>query len=384
MGKKGNGEGSIRKRTDGRYEARISELDPKSGRTKRISIYGSTRREVATEMARRIANPEKYQRPELADDAVGPFLDRWLASKHNIRPNTRAWYRRTIDNYIKPEIGAIPLERLTPSYVEGLVSSWAAKGKMKTADGIHQILTTAFKWAVKLELLNRNPVAAVDSVGYKPKERKTLSVEQVHEMAGRLYDHRWFALFYTAISLGANRAELLGLRWQDVNLQTGTVKIHQVLTRVDGQFILGEPKTENRKAIVTLPPVAVEALKRHKRRQAAERLQAGDAWQDNDLVFCRPDGSMTYPDSVTQWWYKQIRRTSLPRISFHDLRHTHATILLENGESLSAISKRLRHGDIYITGKIYAHVTKRMEEETVSRLEGILNPSQPLQSTKSK
>lgn len=197
---------------------------------------------------------------------------------------------------------------------------------------------------------------------------QTWSGDEVAAFLAAVRDDRLYAAWHLAISTGMRRSELLGLRWQDVDLALARASVRQVLTHIGHQVVVGEPKTKRSRRAVALDKDTVVVLREWRRTQAADRLAAGPAWQDSGYLFTREDGRCVHPDTFSYWFEKHLRRSGLRKIRFHDLRHTHASLALQAGVSAKVVCNRLGHASVAFTLDVYSHVVPSLQEEAAERV----------------
>jgi len=308
--------------------------------------------------------------------------DSWRVTvKANLDVLTAKSYEMVIRKHIIPSIGRIPLKKLQPAQVQSYYTEMRKSGRTDGKGGLsnrtvlyhHRILHEALKHAMRLELVHRNVTDAVIPPKMEEYEAVTLTLEETAKLLEAAKQTRLYIPILLAISTGMRRGEVLGLRWKDVDLNRRTVRVVQILI-TDGQKLLfTPPKTKKSKRTIDITDVLTQALKKHKTEQAKEKLALGAAYRDNGLVIAEPDGTPVNPDTFSARYRKLLKDNDLPAVRFHDLRHTNATLLLENGANAKAVSAQLGHSNIGVTMDIYGHVTKTMREETVAIMEDILH-----------
>lgn len=377
MGKRGNGEGSISRRKNGTWRAEYVVYTAE-GR-KRKTVYGKTRAEVAKKLNKALSQREDGL---LCDDeglTVGEYLERWLESsvKGNVSPRTYTNYRLQVRRHLTPALGRIKLKDLTPFKVQGLYRSKLDAGLSNASVRYtHAVLHRALKQAVKWSLVPRNVAEAVDPPRVRRKEITPLSPEQarVFLAAAREAGDRFEALYVVALTCGLRQGELLGLKWSDVDLGAKTLRVNRQLQRHrdGGGLVFSEPKNASRRT-VPLTTTAVEALRRHGRRQTEEKMKAGSLYEDNGLVFASEIGTPLDAQNVVNRSFKPLlRRAGLPSIRFHDLRHTCATLLLAKGVHPKFVQALLGHASISITMDLYSHWAPAMGDQTAAAMEEAL------------
>lgn len=301
---------------------------------------------------------------------LGEYLDSWLpihASLAPLAPTTHVAYRSKIDLYVKPHLGHLPLQALRPADIEAfyakLLTSPSARGKPglspRTVIYVARILRKALKHAVEVhQILAKSPAQSVSLPGAKPIRRELWNANQMQAFLAAADEGPLGSLLWLYGATGARRGELLALRWTNVDLDAAVLHIVESATFADGERHVRHPKNKEGR-MVPLDQRTVAVLRTHHARQASERLRAGETWTDLDLVFCRGDGTPLPPDAPYTAMREAISKSKVPRLRLHDLRHLHATWLLEDGEPLHVVAQRLGHRDPMVTATVYAHVTRK-------------------------
>jgi integrase len=358
--KRGNNEGSIVKRSDGRWMARLTLPDGT-----RKTIYAKTRQEASRLLASAIRDRDSGL-PVVGDrQTVGQFLESWLeSSKHSVRPRT--WKRRGeyVRLHLIPTIGKIALSKLTAQQVQSLYARKVEEGlSTTTVHHLHAVLHRALETALRLGLVQRNVASLVDAPRMRHHEMSTLSHEQVGTLLLTARGDRFEALYLLAITTGMRQGELLALRWRDVDLDNRILKVRATLQFTAAGFVFAEPKTSRSRRRIAISVYAAEALQRHRERQEQERTRLGDGWTDRDLVFPNSLGKPQDGIDLLRYSFRPLlMRAGLPRIRFHDLRHTAATLLLRRGVNPKIVSEMLGHSSVAITLDIYSHVVPDMQQ----------------------
>ena len=369
--RRANGEGSVYKRKDGRWEARIS-LDHGG----RKALYGKTRQEVARKLAVAIKAREDGLPPVSERQTVRQYMGHWLEStRPSLRPKTWLRYEQLLRLHVVPEIGKVRLVRLSPQHLQRLYAGRLDAGLSPgSVVQLHAVLRRALGQAARWGLVARNVASLVTPPRRSRKEMATLSPEQARTLLEAAAGDRLEALYVLAINTGMRQGELLALRWTEVDLNAGALHVRATLQRTREGFVFTEPKTTSSRRQVALTRAAVEALRRHRARQLEERLHVGAAWEDDDLVFANEVGQPLDATAVLRRsFYPLLERSNLPRIRFHDLRHTAATLLLGQGVHPKIVSEMLGHSQIAITLDLYSHVTPTMQRQAVEALETALS-----------
>lgn len=311
---------------------------------------------------------------------VAAYLDEWLkAVEPTIRPSTFHSYARNLRLHITPRVGSLRLTQLDAVVLNGVYAELLANGRKvrsgglapKTVRYVHVILHRALKDAVRWKRLTVNPADSADpprvSASAAP-EMTTWTADTLADFLtrSRSYGDRYFAAWHLLATTGLRRGELLGLRWSDIDLDTGRLAIRQTVIAVAHDVRFGTPKTAKGRRSVALDEGTVTVLREHRRRQLEQRVQLGAGWRDHDLAFTLVDGSPIHPERFSREFDRRIERWKLPRIRLHDLRHTWATLALQAGVHPKVVSERLGHAGVNITLDTYSHVTPDMQAEAAT------------------
>jgi integrase len=298
-----------------------------------------------------------------------------IITKSSIRPNTFQHYSQIVKQHINPIIGKILLRDLRPDQVQSLYTSKLASGTSnRTTNMIHAVLHRALHHALQLGLVGRNVADSVTRPKLLRKEMKTLNDNQVRQLIQVAEGNRLQILFWFAVTTGLRQGELLGLKWSDVDWQTRRIHIQRQVQRIKGGLIFCEPKSAAGRRVITLGKTTIEKLRDHSRKQKIERINAGVNWQEMDLVFPSSRGTPMEPSNVLKNYKKCLKVAGLPILRFHDLRHTAATLMLQQGINPKIVQERLGHSDISLTLNTYSHVLPSMQEDAAEKLDELLTP----------
>jgi integrase len=374
MSKRGQNEGSIYKRKDGRWAGAVS-LGYVGGRLKRKAVYGKTRKAVQDRMTR-LLNDQQTGLPVVGEkQRVGDFLADWLENwvRPTVKPKTFSSYSDTVRLHLVPSLGRIVLAKLTPQHVQAMMNERLASGlSPRTVGYVRSVLNIGLGRAVKLGLVHRNVVALVDRPNVARHEIQPLTVEQSRALLAAARDHRLGALFSVALALGFRKGEGLGLRWQDVDFDAATITISGALQRIGGALVRTETKNNASRRMLRVPAAAMKALREHRVRQMEERLAAGDRWRDSGLVFTTSIGTPLDPRNVLRHFSRVLSAAGIAHIRFHDLRHSCATLLLAQGVSARVVQDILGHSAIRVTMDVYSHVMPSMREDAMRAMDSVL------------
>ncbi|MBK7782842.1 MAG: tyrosine-type recombinase/integrase [Ardenticatenia bacterium] len=367
-GKRGNGEGAIGE-YGGYWVARYTTDD---GRRK--AIYGKTRAEVADKLSsalrdRNLGLPAPDDRM-----TVGSFLLRWLnlSVKLRNRPSTYAAYASHVHTHLVPDLGKKKLARLTPEDVERFLAKKLEAGlTATTVVRIRATLRRALTIALRQGLVARNVAALADPPRAKSQQFEVLTAKQAQAFLEAIRGHRMEALFVVAIGTGLRQGELLGLQWPDIDFAGKRLFVRQALQRVDGVPTLVEPKTARSRRKVSFPAQALTQLRAQHEKDTEARRQ-DPQWNPLNLVFTSQAGTPLDGPNVTHKLQRALAEADLPRIRFHDLRHTYASLLLAKGVSMRVIMELLGHAQISLAMNTYSHVMPEAIEDAAGLMEDIL------------
>jgi integrase len=369
--KRGNSEGSLTKRPDGRWEARISLPDGT-----RKSYYTKTRQEAARRLAEAMRARDQGLPITGERQTVAQYLSAWLDTiKPTVGVGTWKRYEEIVRLHLIPAIGSQSLAKLSPQSVQALYAAKLEAGlSTTTVHHIHAALHLALESAVSLDLVARNVTNRVTAPKMRRHEMDVLSPQQSRVLLAAISGDELEALYVLALTTGMRQGELLALKWHDIDLGAGWLRIHATVRKLRGVFIYAPPKTKRSRRGVALTTKAIEALKRHKEHQEQAKVLVGPAWKDGDLVFADAVGGPLEGRHVLRHYFRPLlQRAGLPPIRFHDLRHTTATLLLAQGIHPKVVSEMLGHTTIGITLDTYSHVLPEMQREAATSLDRLLN-----------
>ena len=307
---------------------------------------------------------------------VAEYLQQWLSmhARPNTAPSTFRRYEQIVRVHLLPVVGSIPLARLRPLHVQEVYSRVQEKGlSARTALHCHRVLREALQHALKWQLTPRNPADSVEPPRPQRYEIAALGPDEVKRLLATADQTPYGALIYVAAMTGLRQGELLGLRWRDVDLDAGTLSVRQICQWLPREgFIFRQPKTYRSARPVALSPASADRLRQHRLAQLQERLAAGPAYQDVGLVFANALGAPVHPTNLRRTWLRIAERAGLPRLRFHDVRHAHASLLLQQGVHPKIVSERLGHSTVGITLDVYSHVLPSLQAQAASGLDALL------------
>jgi integrase len=308
---------------------------------------------------------------------LGEFLQEWLWTQCEPRlsKTTLEGYKLHVEKYIVPALGKIPLQKLHPMQLNKFFSNLLQEGRLSstTVRNIYRTLSSALNYAARMQLIERNPLQFVNCPKKQKTPGKALELEDLIQIMQAARGTEFEVPIHLAAALGLRRGEILGLRWSDVNLQKGYLEIRRALARVPGEIFFKEPKTEESQRKMYLPDGLIVLLKAHRKKQMEIKLFLGPEYKDYSLVVCRQNGEPWNPSTFTKRFQEFIEKNNLPRIRFHDLRHTNSTLLMGYGKlSPKIVADWLGHSTTAITEEVYTHVNDAMKKEAADIIERLL------------
>ncbi|WP_304459258.1 tyrosine-type recombinase/integrase [Alicyclobacillus sendaiensis] len=294
--------------------------------------------------------------------------------RSKVKESTIRQYRWYVEQYAMADIGHIPICDLKPTHFVRLYNRLRDEHGLtpNTLLIVHIACKQAMKAAVKWGYLARNVMDAVDAPTPKRPKLQVWDEKQLRTFLSVAMEHQYGIAFLLLATTGMRVGEVLALRWRDVDLENGVIHVTQSVTRVQNKLLVSSPKNAASNRAIAITADVVDALRRHKRAQNEVRLLMGQAWQDNDLVVCRVDGSYALRETLDAAFKRIIKRLGLPRIRLHDLRHAHATILLKLGVHPKVVQERLGHSNISTTLNTYSHVLPGLQEAAASAFSDLL------------
>lgn len=358
MARRGDGEGTIYQRADGRWCARLS-LGTKDGTRRRKDFYGKTRREVQQKLKQFLKDQQAGLIVTNDRVTVEEFLQQWLEQVVQIKNKASTYksYADTIRLYINPAIGSIRLSLLAPVQVQRLLNDLHASGlSARTVAYTRSVLRSALHQALKWGYVVRNAAALSEAPRQITKQITPLTENQAKHLLQAVEDHRLAALYYLALGMGMRRGEILNLHWSDVDLTQGNVSVR-------------EGKTRSSTRTIPLSPALVKTLQAHWERQQQERTELGTDWREHGLVFPSEVGTPLSGRNLVRHFKSVLKKADLPDIRFHDLRHTCATLMISQGTHARVVMEVLGHSQISVTMNTYAHVVSEAQKEAIQGLD---------------
>jgi integrase len=361
----------------------VVDAPPEPDGRRRRKWHGSwaTRQEAEQAMTKIVGglHDGTYVEPRKATVASF-FLDEWIpAVRRSLKPSTLRLYRTLADAYIIPTIGGVPLQKLNAGHLNRLYAELLDSGKRdgsplgsETTRKVHRLLHRVLKDALKWNRIARNPAAIADPPRAQRPTMEAWTADQLDMFLDYASDDRLYALWFVFATTGLRRAEALGLRWSDVDLDAARISIRQTLAYVGTKATFSEPKTDSSRRLLELAPPTVEALRAHRSRQAEERLAIGPGYSTLALVFAHADGRPLNPSTVSRTFDRLVKGAGIPKITLHGLRHTFATLALLDGIPAKVVAEVLGHSSTRVTEDLYQHVTPGMKANATARVAALL------------
>lgn len=384
--------GHIRERAPGRWAVKIYVgRDPLTGKKldRWFVVKGkgpcgkATKREAQVRAAELIAELKHEGFADPTKITVADHLSAWLDSHTgNVSAKTGERYREIVDKHLIPALGEIALTKLAPVYIQNYYGNALASGRLNTKGGPrglsprtvkhhHRVLSQALRHAVRLQIIRANPCDAVDPPRAVQREMNILSPAESAKLLHAVEGAVLHMPVFLALTTGMRRGEILALRWRNVDFDRGSLSVVKTLEQTAAGLNFKDPKTARSRRTISLGPLTVEAMRRHRAEQATQRLRLGPAYSENDLVCPNRDGTPRSPRELTKAFGHVIAKLRFP-VRFHDLRHTHISHMLAEGVHPKIASERAGHASVAITLDVYSHVIPGMQEDAAMKIDAAL------------
>jgi len=373
MTKRSYGSGNILERSPGVFLVRYRD---NAGKRHNETVRGNRKKAeaVLTERRTSLETGSFSGKKKLT---VGAYLQDWLETYAvtNCTAKTVQGYKQSINCYTGP-VSGITLQKLDATHIQPIYAGMIKLGlSNRSVDALHKALSIAFNTAVKQGTIKRNILDAVIAPKVIKKEVEVWDTETRAKAMTILRESQYGDFYQLGLMTGMRRGELAGLKWANVNLASKHLQVVNTLQRITGQGLMnGQPKTERSRRSIALSPDTVSLLHEIRGKQMTQQLQVADAWTDSGYVFTHPDGMPIDPNLATRAFKKVVTTSRLPKLTIHGLRHTHATILLEQGVNPKVVSERLGHASVATTMDIYSHVLPDMQEKAALAIDAALAP----------
>lgn len=369
--RRGHNEGGIyQRKSDGRWVGSV-HLGWEDGKRKRKVVYGKDRAEVSRKVTKLLHDHQQGLPIQTRETRLGDFLDAWLTDSvaPTVRPRTYDSYKSTVDRHLKPALGSIMLTKLTQQHILKMMSAKRLEGlSERSVAYLRVVLRVALHEAMRQDLVHRNVAALVRPPKFEIFEGTAFTAKEAERFLAHVKSDRLGPMYTTTLVLGLRQAEAFGLRWENLDLDEGTLAVRYQLRMVGGTPTWVEPKSKRSRRTVTMPKPLIETLTAHKAAQETEREDAGDRWKDYDLVFTTPIGTALDGSNVRKHFAAQLEAAKLPPIRFHDLRHTAASLMAARGVPQRTVMEILGHTQAATTANIYTHIATDTMRDATDRL----------------
>ena len=379
--RRANGEGSLRKRKDGRWEGRYTAgYDPTTGKPIHKNVLAKTQTEAKEKLKQSIADAAKLDMSRAKSYTLASWIKLWyeVYAEPRLREKTKDYYRNYIDNHIIPELGDTPLEKLTTIRIQKFYNDLQKSGRIqrythiklqdkglstRVVRGIHTLLSNCLDQAVAERLILANPAKGCKLPKLEKREMKILPEDKIGPYLAEADKRGLLAAFYLELTTGLRRGELLALLWTDLDVEAKTISVTKQVNRINGELVVSQPKTQNSVRTLAIPQQAVDLLvEEHKKHPG------------NPYLFPSPKtGTMFDPDSFRHTHDKILKVIGAEHIRFHDLRHTFATLSLKNGVDVKTLSGALGHYDAGFTLSTYTHATEEMKRNAADTIGNVIS-----------
>ena len=376
-----SGAGSIRQRPDGRWEARYTYEDD-LGVKKRSSVYADTEKECRRKLTAILKAVDDGTYRKAKRYTVSQWLDEWLDTYcKDLKPMTLEGYRSKVNTNIKPYLGAATLSSLTNLKLQKFYNQLEAGDKdhkplsPKSIQNIHGIFHRALKQAVIVGLIPANPADNVKLPKVKKPDLKPLMDDDIKQFLSAIKGHRYERLFLLALFSGMRQSEIMGLQWDDIDLETGTITVCRQLQKLRSanEYVFIDETKNGKKRTASIAPSVVAILKAQRAQQAEWKLAAGTAWNnDHNLVFTDELGGHLKHNTVLYDFKEVVKSIGRPSTRFHDLRHSYAVNALQAGDSIKAVQEQLGHYSTAFTMDVYAAVSDTMRKDSQAKMEAFI------------
>ena len=341
-----------------------------------VTVKG-TRKDAEKELRAKLSAIDHGMHVDPSNLTLAEYLETWLemVAPSTVAPMALERYHSLTRNQIKPHLGSIQLQKPRPAHVSRWHNTLIGEGKIsnRTIQHAHGVLQSALGYAAKTELVERNVATIIKPPKAERPTVASLTESQLVETIEKLRDHPIYSIAATAIGTGARRGEIVGLMWFDVDLEARTVTIQRSIEQTKNGIRVKPPKTKAGKRTISLPKVVVDALRDHRRRTLELRLRLGmGALPPDAPVFANLDGGWTMPNDVTADWRAAVKACHLPKITFHGLRHSHASALIREGVDIVTVSHRLGHQNPALTLSTYSHLFSDDDSIVVEKIDALL------------
>ncbi len=376
MAKRSNSEGSIYRRKDGRWAGAITIGFSPDGKQKRKYFYGKTKKEVQEKLtkAKYLQQTGRLSLNSIENVTLTKWLEHWLENykKNSVKPKTYVSYKQVIENYLIPGLGKSKLRELSTNRIQKTINDLAGRVSPRTVEYTISILRQALNQAIVEGYMHSNPAQNIALPRKKERKVRSFTETETEKIFSIIEDPLHYIIYFSYLSTGVRRGELLALRWEDINLTDRTFSINRGITKdLDDKWVIDTPKNEESIRIFTIPDRLVVELKKHQLEQKKQILKVGKLYNNQGLAFAKDDGSFYTPEYITRRFRRYCHKIGIDG-TLHELRHTFATFALQSGMDITTVSKMLGHKDVTTTLNIYSHVLPHSTERVAKTINELL------------
>ena len=367
--------GSIRQKSKNSWQIQIyTGIEPDGKRRRHFETVRGRKGDAQRRLTELLSSLDKGVYTPPGKRTVAEHLRNWLTGyvKTNCSERTLDGYEVVIENHLIPALGYILLKQLTPQAIQAYYGKACEKLSARTVHHQHRVLSEALKYAVKQGYLGRNPCELVDPPRPQKKAMRTLTPEELKTLLEVASGNQFYPVIYTAVATGLRRAELLALRWRDIDFDSKSILVSRTLHKRHGVIEFKEPKTEHSRRRVSMTPKLAVFLQEYKTEKESFFLHLGRLPRPDDLIFASVEGKPIDPWVLSHNFARIVKRVGLENVRFHDLRHTFASLMLLRGAKPKVISEALGHSSVAFTMDVYSHIIEGMQQDAMMLLDGVL------------
>ncbi len=341
--------------------------DPRTGKRKQKTVSGfKTKKEAQAALAELVTSVEKGTYIELEKKSFEDFAISYFEKtyKNKVKPSTYDRQYSVLMNRIIPWFGKVDLNDINHFLIQNFMTEKLKEGYADSyVQKMYEIVRMLMNVALKWDLISKDVISKVETPSFEEKEMKVWSSQQVNEYLRFTKHSRYHPIFFLAAYTGMRKGEILALTWDDIDFEQKTININKTLYKTKDEYVINKPKTKNSKRIIYIDDDIIRVLKKQRVKQNIEKMKCRDVYTDNNLVFAQENGNFIYPSAANVLFRRYVKQLGLPEIRFHDLRHTHATLLLQMGVNPKLVANRLGHASVRVTLDTYSHVMPDMQQD---------------------
>ncbi|MBR5157288.1 MAG: site-specific integrase [Clostridia bacterium] len=351
-----------------------ADRDPLTGkRDRHYETFRGTKKQMEARLRKFIKEVENGGVVTASAIKLSDWLAQWQSLYlPNIEQSTKNSYKETIQNRINPYIGSIPLKALNTNTIQQWVNSLSLKLSAKTVCNAFNILKPALEKAKVLHLITDNPCVGVEKPKFKKYQANAYTTTEIQNILTTAKNTDLYVVLLLELAAGLRRGELMALKWSDIDLKSGVISISKSIYKGNGKTFVKAPKTTAGIRKIKIPNKVLNVLQEEYQNYLAKKSNPDIFFKDNNLVVCKDDGTSYHPDTISKKWKKFIKKNNIRDARFHDLRHSNATMMIQEGLPAKTVQSRLGHSDISTTLNVYVHYTETMDENAANIIDAIM------------